>query len=85
MTGSAPAAFGLIWGIDLAGIDPTGAFAKAVSRQCFDDFLIIERVGRNDTVLKLLPPLTITSEQLDDGLTRIASALKRCLDTLDAA
>ena len=75
---------GLIWGIDLAGIDPTGAFAKAVSRQCFDDFLIIERVGRNDTVLKLLPPLTITSEQLDDGLTRIASALKRCLDTLDA-
>lgn len=65
---------GLIWGIDLAGIDPTGAFAKAVSRQCFDDFLIIERVGRNDTVLKLLPPLTITSEQLDDGLTRIASA-----------
>ena len=72
---------GLIWGIDLAGIDPTGAFAKAVSRQCFDDFLIIERVGRNDTVLKVLPPLTITSEQLDDGLTRIASALKRCLDS----
>ncbi len=74
---------GLIWGIDLAGIDPSGAFAKAVSRQCFDDFLIIERVGRNDTVLKVLPPLTITSDQLDDGLTRIASALKRCLDSLE--
>ena len=74
---------GLIWGIDLARIDPSGAFAKAVSRQCFDDFLIIERVGRNDTVLKVLPPLTITSDQLDDGLTRIASALKRCLDSLE--
>ena len=75
---------GLIWGIDLAGIDPSGAFAKSVSRQCFDDGLIIERVGRNDTVLKVLPPLTISAEQLDDGMTRIASALKRCLDTLDA-
>jgi len=74
---------GLIWGIDLAGIDPSGAFAKDVSRQCFLDGLIIERVGRNDTVLKVLPPLTISTDELDDGLTRIAAALKRCLDTVE--
>jgi diaminobutyrate-2-oxoglutarate transaminase len=70
---------GLIWGIDLAAIDPTGAFAKAVSRQCFHDLLIIERVGRNDTVLKMLPPLTITSAQLEDGMQRIANAIGHCL------
>ncbi len=46
---------GLIWGVDLAGIDPTGAHAKAVARRCFDAGLVIERVGRHDTVLKLLP------------------------------
>jgi diaminobutyrate-2-oxoglutarate transaminase len=73
---------GMIWGIDLSGIDPTGAFAKAVSRGCFDDQLIIERVGRNDTVLKVLPPLTISPEELDNGLNLIAGAIKRCLDIL---
>lgn len=50
---------GLIWGVDLAGIDPTGAHAKGVARRCFDAGLVIERVGRHDTVLNLLPPLVI--------------------------
>jgi diaminobutyrate-2-oxoglutarate transaminase len=76
---------GLMWGIDLTLIDPTGAFAKSVSQQCFADHLIIERVGRNDTVLKMLPPLTISPEDLDDGIMRIAGAIKRCLDAIEAA
>lgn len=71
---------GMIWGIDLAGIDPSGALCRSVSRQCYEDGLIIERVGRNDTVLKVIPPLTIERELLDDGLCRIAGATKRCLD-----
>ncbi len=71
---------GLMWGIDFAAIDPTGALAKKISQRCFADKLIIERVGRNDTVLKLLPPLTITPEELDNGLMRIAGAVKVCLD-----
>jgi diaminobutyrate-2-oxoglutarate transaminase len=72
---------GLMWGIDVASIDPTGALAKQISQACFADHLIIERVGRNDTVLKLLPPLTITPDELDAGLFRIAAAMKQCLDT----
>jgi diaminobutyrate-2-oxoglutarate transaminase len=71
---------GLMWGVDFGAIDATGALAKRISQRCFADKLIIERVGRNDTVLKLLPSLTITGEQLDDGLMRIASAVKLCLD-----
>jgi diaminobutyrate-2-oxoglutarate transaminase len=71
---------GLMWGIDVGLIDATGALAKRISQLCFADHLIIERVGRNDVVLKVLPSLTISSDQLDDGLTRIASATKRALD-----
>jgi diaminobutyrate-2-oxoglutarate transaminase len=71
---------GMMWGIDLSKIDPTGAFAKRVGQTCFAEGLVIERVGRNDTVLKLLPPLTISPDELDDGLCRIAAAIKICLD-----
>ncbi len=75
---------GLMWGIDFGSIDPTGALAKRITQRCFADHLIVERVGRNDTVLKLLPPLTISAEQLDDGLMRLASAVKLALDEWDA-
>lgn len=66
---------GMIWGIDLARLDPTGAVAKAVSKQCFADGLIIERVGRNDTVLKLLPPLVIERDTLDRGIDILTNAI----------
>lgn len=70
---------GMMWGVDLTAIDATGAFAKKVSQQCFADGLIIERVGRNDTVLKVLPPLVITPDELDSGLRTIAGAIKHQL------
>jgi diaminobutyrate-2-oxoglutarate transaminase len=70
---------GMIWGIDFSEIDATGAFAKSVSQQCFADGLVIERVGRNDTVLKVLPPLTIAPDELDAGLRIIAGAIKQQL------
>lgn len=70
---------GLIWGVDLARMDPTGALTKAVSQSCFANGLVIERVGRNDTVLKVLPPLTIESDVLDDGLCIVAAAVKRAV------
>lgn len=73
---------GMIWGLDLGGVDPTGAVAKVVSRQAFADGLVIERVGRNDTVLKVLPPLTIERELLDEGLGILIGATKLALDTL---
>ncbi len=71
---------GLMWGVDVAAIDPTGALAKLVSQQCFADGLVIERVGRNDTVLKILPPLVVTPEQLDQGLMILAGAVKQAVD-----
>ena len=68
---------GMIWGVDTAGIDSTGALAASIGRWCFDNGLIIERTGRNDTVLKILPPLTIDTVTLRTGL-RILSAGVAC-------
>jgi diaminobutyrate-2-oxoglutarate transaminase len=70
---------GLIWGLDTAAIDPSGALAKTIAKQCFEDGLVIERVGRSDTVLKILPPLTISPADLDEGLAILAAACANSL------
>ncbi|ABW31354.1 diaminobutyrate--2-oxoglutarate transaminase [Acaryochloris marina] len=69
---------GLIWGIDLAALDD-GNFAKKIATRCFEQGLIIERVGRRDTVLKLLPPLTIEMPILRRGCTILKQAIEECL------
>src|SRR4051794_6758010 len=73
---------GMIWGIDLAGIDSSGALAKEISRRCFRAGLIIERVGRSDTVLKLLPPLVIESADLDHGIDVLVVAITEVLTSV---
>jgi len=70
---------GLIYGIDFTALDPSGALAGKISRKCFEKGLIIERSGRNDTVLKILPPLVITKEQLKRGLDIIIASAKEVL------
>lgn len=70
---------GLIWGIDLTQV-ADAAFAKTISDRCFERGLIVERVGRADTVLKILPPLTIETEVLRQGLQIIKEVLGHVLD-----
>ena len=70
---------GMIWGVDTAAIDPTGGLARRISQRCFAEGLIIERVGRNDTVLKILPPLTISREELLEGLSTLVEATRATL------
>lgn len=64
---------GLIWGIDFAAF-PEGA-AKRASRACFERGLVIELAGRGDSVLKLMPALTIDDETLLRGLDIIMDAI----------
>jgi diaminobutyrate-2-oxoglutarate transaminase len=71
---------GMMWGLDTSGIDPTGGLARSISGRCFADGLIIESAGRDDTVLKLLPPLNIEADVLDLGLEILAAAMTSCLD-----
>jgi diaminobutyrate-2-oxoglutarate transaminase len=73
---------GMIWGIDFSGIDATGGLARTIGRTAFNNGLIVERVGRNDTVLKILPPLTIPRTQLAEGFSILELATKAALEQL---
>ncbi len=70
---------GLIWGIDFGKLEDGGEIAHTVADMCFDNRLIIERAGRGDSVLKLLPPLTIADEDLLKGLNIILECTKKAL------
>ncbi|HVK86436.1 MAG TPA: diaminobutyrate--2-oxoglutarate transaminase [Kofleriaceae bacterium] len=71
---------GLILGV--ACTDPS--LAKRISRCAFDEGLIVETAGAEDQVLKLLPPLTIETDVLVEGLTRLERATKKALGSVDA-
>ncbi len=64
---------GMIWGIDIANFGGS-SLAKQISSRCFELGLIVERVGRNDTVIKILPPLTIEMPILQKGCSIIKQA-----------
>ncbi len=66
---------GLIWGVDLSKLGSSD-FAKSVSRRCFENGLIIERCGRDDSTLKILPPLNIAKEHLLLGLGILEEAIR---------
>src|SRR5690606_37868952 len=62
---------GLIYGIEFNRRE----IASLVSRAAFERGLLIETAGPHDEVLKLLPPLTITTEALQQGLDIIAESI----------
>lgn len=70
---------GLIHGIDCEAL---GDVCGAVADGCFDRGLIIERAGRQDCVLKILPALTITEDELMRGLDIIKASIKTVLEGL---
>nr|WP_308117564.1 diaminobutyrate--2-oxoglutarate transaminase family protein [Streptomyces anatolicus] len=54
---------------------PAPQLAAAVQRECLRRGLIVELGGRHSSVVRLLPPLTITDEQAAAVLDRLADAL----------
>jgi diaminobutyrate-2-oxoglutarate transaminase len=62
---------GLMQGLDL-GAD---GLASEVARRAFDAGLVIETSGPSDRVLKILPPLTISLDDLAFGLDTIEAAI----------
>jgi diaminobutyrate-2-oxoglutarate transaminase len=72
--GAAARGVGLIWGIDLGHV--AGVTANQVAKRCFAKGLVIETCGRNDEVLKILPPLRISEANLYLGLNVIEEALR---------
>ena len=61
---------GLIWGVEL-----DSNIAEMVRKKCFNQGLIVELVGENGTVIKLLPPLTISKIDLLKGLSILKSVI----------
>lgn len=56
-------------------LPPAPALALAVQQECLRRGLIVELGGRHSTVVRLLPPLTLTDEQATAVVDRLADAL----------
>jgi diaminobutyrate-2-oxoglutarate transaminase len=69
---------GMIWGIDVANFGGS-SLAKQITTRCFELGLIVERVGRDDTVIKILPPLTIEIPLLQQGCSIIKQAFTEAI------
>ncbi|MFZ4276587.1 diaminobutyrate--2-oxoglutarate transaminase [Streptomyces arboris] len=63
---------GLVWGMEFQ--DP--ARASAVCARAFQLGLLLETSGPQSEVVKLLPPLTVTTEELDEGLRTLARCVR---------
>ncbi|MFC8127930.1 diaminobutyrate--2-oxoglutarate transaminase family protein [Streptomyces sp. NPDC057302] len=59
----------------LRPLPPAPELAAAVQRECLSRGLIVELGGRHSSVVRLLPPLTITDEQAAAILDRLADAI----------
>ena len=68
---------GMIWGLDFSKFE--GDMTKPLIAACFKNGLILERVGRDNNVLKLMPPVTIPDDQLLSGLQILKKSLSEIL------
>ena len=66
---------GFIWGIDVHD----GDIAKRISKEAFSKGLIVERAGRNNEVVKIMPPLIIDDDTLVKGLEILEEVFKEVL------
>ncbi|MEU5976689.1 diaminobutyrate--2-oxoglutarate transaminase [Streptomyces sp. NPDC047315] len=63
---------GLVWGLEFAD----GERAGAICARAFELGLLLETSGPRGEVVKLLPALTVTAAELDEGLRILARAVR---------
>ncbi len=68
---------GCIWGVDFAGFEKDASLR--VMRECFKNGLIVERVGRANSVVKLMPQLLISDDELLGGLEILKKSVAACI------
>ena len=68
---------GLLWGVDFGGFE--GDVSKKVLDEAFKNGLIVERVGRGNAVIKVMPALNVPVETLETGLRILADAVRTVL------
>jgi len=55
--------------------EPAGTETKAIAKFCYEHGLITITAGTFNNVIRILVPVVVTDEQLDEGLAVIESAL----------
>ncbi len=70
---------GFMWGIDCNKVKPD-VISKAIVKECFDNGLIVERAGRNNDVVKLMPCLLADEDTLRKGLEILLAASTKVLN-----
>ncbi|MFE0462258.1 diaminobutyrate--2-oxoglutarate transaminase [Kitasatospora sp. NPDC058965] len=66
---------GMVLGLDLGAVGGEQR-AAGVQQYCFEHGLIVELAGRHDEVVKIMPPLTIDQDRLEQGLAVLREALQ---------
>ncbi len=72
---------GFMWGVDCNKVKPD-VVSKGIVRECFNNGLIVERAGRNNDVVKLMPCLLADDETLKKGLEILVNAVKTVVEGL---
>lgn len=69
---------GLMIGVELINKDgsPDGALQKKIRQVCLDSGLVILSCGSHDNVLRLIPPLTISEAEMDEGWQILSAAFQ---------
>ncbi|MBS1268608.1 MAG: [LysW]-aminoadipate semialdehyde/glutamate semialdehyde transaminase [Nitrosopumilus sp.] len=70
---------GMIYGIDCI----LGDLASEIRQKCFENGLILETCGADDQVVKLLPPLNISEDDLMMGLDILETSIKQVMSESD--
>ena len=68
----------MIWGIDFSAFEKD--LTKKLIAKCFENGLIIARVGRENNTLKIMPPLIIEDDLLIKGLQILEKSIKEILN-----
>ena len=67
-----------MWGVELA--DPVdgrpGRLAEQIQARCLAEGLIVELGGRDDRVVRLLPPLNVVAEVVDVACSILVDAIR---------
>ncbi|MEX1177323.1 MAG: diaminobutyrate--2-oxoglutarate transaminase [Nitriliruptor sp.] len=70
---------GLMQGVEL---DPEG-LASQVAKQAFERHVLVETAGADDQVVKLLPPLTISDDELETAFAALTESLDAAMAARD--
>ena len=60
----------------------SGEMAGQISTAAFERGLLVETCGREGEVVKLIPPLTVTSSEVDEALDILDASVKSALARL---